>query len=85
MHGGRYDKAGKRSNNPSMDIGANNNVPLLGSEERKSRAEASTGAGGDASGGSAEGGGSLINLFSGTHRAFGSSVTPDKHLSRKWR
>jgi len=72
--------------NPFMDAEANTDRPLLdGSEERKSGAEAHTGAGGNASGGSVEGEGGLINLFSGTHRAFGLSVMPDNHMSRKWR
>jgi len=75
---GDMTKPGSGVYNPFMNIETNNNGPLLdGNEEMKSGAEAYTGAGGDASGGSAEGEGGLINLFSGTHRALGSSVTPD--------
>lgn len=69
-----------------MNAEANTDRPLLdGGEERKSGAEAHTGAGGNASGGSVEGDSGLINLLSGRHRALGPSVTPDKHMSRKWR
>lgn len=52
--------------NPSVNAEASVDLPLPdGSDERKSGAEAYTGAGGDASGGSAEGEDGLLSLFSG--------------------
>jgi len=52
--------------NPSVNVEASVDLPLPdGSDERKSGAEAHTGAGGNASGGSAEGEDGLIDLFSG--------------------
>ena len=89
--GGRWTvdgttKLGSGVYNPFIEAESNTDRRLLdGGEERKSGAEAHTGAGGNASGGSVEGEGGLINLFSGTHRALGPPVMLDSHMSRKWR
>jgi len=66
-----------------MNTEARADGPLDGGGGRDSGAEASTGAGGDASGGDVEGGGGLINLFSGAYCILGQSIAPDQ-LVRQW-
>jgi hypothetical protein len=61
-------------------------TPLLdGGNGRDSGAEAYTGAGGKASGGSVEGKGGLINLFSGAYRTPGWSIAPEQLVRQWWR
>jgi len=72
--------------NPSMNPEATADQTLPdGGDQKYSGAAAYTGAGGNASGGSVEGGDDLISLFSGTHRIPGPSMTPDKCVREWWR
>lgn len=80
MTDGRHGKAGRRGMPITLyEHRGRYQHPLLdGANERDSGAEAYTGAGGNASGGNVEGGGGLINLFSGAYRTLGRSIAPDR-------